>query len=71
MDSQVSLIKHTFHSHVLSFFPLIDYLGFLGSSGKNLWYDLIFCTNHILIRFSWNMWFIPVLVEVLVIFNIH
>jgi len=68
MDSQVSSIKHTFHSHVLSFFPLID---FLGSSGKNLWYDLIFCINHILIRFSWNMWFIPVLVEVPVIFNIH
>jgi hypothetical protein len=71
MNFQVSSTKHTLHSHVLPFSPSTDYLGFLGSSGKVLWYNLIFCTNHILINFPWNMWFIPVLVEVLVISNTH
>lgn len=67
----MSSTKHTFHSHVLPFFLSIDYLGFLGCSGRVIWYDLIFCTNHILIHFSWNMWFILVLVEVPVISDTH
>jgi hypothetical protein len=71
MDFWLVSIEHILHSHVLLFFPSTNYSGFLGSNGSVIWYDLIFWIDFILVCSSWNLWVFPVLVEVLIFYNIH
>ncbi len=71
MDFRLFFIEEIFHSHVLFFSPLADYLSFLGSNDNILWYDLIFCIDLILVRYSWNLRFFVVLMEVPIFSRTH